>query len=242
MDKEGHDQTNVPVFESKDIGSQPTTQFFPGADKEKLKQHKQEKRTNKNRKKLGIALSIVAAIALVTIIVVAVVTNIPKKGRFDWTHEDFPENLDEFKEKTFSLVFSDGYNFAGAAEFVYFAVDDTEDEERKFALQVFHAEVMSYGGYFDSAKTELERLEAVASTNERKYILYNTMVGVYYRSGDTALAADYYEKLNALDVPENQAEYIGDDDANSANSAAETVKQAEEAIKNAEEKSNEQAN
>ena len=238
MDSEGQDQNSSPVFESKDIGSQPTVEFFPGAEKQKLKKKRQEKSSRHNRKKLAIIFFVIAIIA-VFVMVIAIVTNLPKSDKHVWTHADFPENIDDLKEKAFSIVFEGEGTYADAAEYVYFAVDDTEDEDRQFTLQAFHAEVMSYGGYFNSAKTELERLEALAATDARKYTLYNTMVGVYFRSGDTALANEYYDKLNALDVPENQVDYQGSDDGSDAESVEQTVHETEETIRQAEEKAKE---
>ena len=234
MDSEGQDQNSSPVFESKDIGSQPTVEFFPGAEKQKLKEKRQEKASHNNRKKLAIIFCVIAAVVVV-VMVVAIVANLPKSNKHVWTHADFPENIDDLKEKAFSIVFDGEGTYADAAEYVYFAADDTTDEDRQFDLQVFHAEIMSYGGYHNSAKTELERLEALAGTDARKYTLYNTMVGVYFRSGDSALANDYYDKLNALDVPQNHVDHKGGDDSSDAESTAESVRESEEAIKKAEE-------
>lgn len=107
------------------------------------------------------------------------------------------------------MVFKEEYTFAEVGEYVRWAVDDTDDEDRKFELNVFHAQLMVLGGYKTAATSEIEYLEKYATTDARKYILYTAATFIYYYADNSSLAAEYHEKADALDVPENHGDWVG---------------------------------
>lgn len=212
------DTTGDVVFKTEDIGNKATSEVFSnvkGGNKAKNKDAEkiEKRRTRVTRKTLFTIFGTLIGLIL-TIMVIFVILNLINPQGKKYTREDFPEDMNELQEKAYGIAFENEnkVSFANAVEYIDYAIENTNDEDRQFELKTFHARMMYYAGYEYAAEKEIESLEDDANTDHRKYLLYTQAAFIYYHAGDNSKALEYNEKANALDVPENQGEWPGEDD------------------------------
>ena len=213
------DPKNGVVFKTEKIGDKATTEYFSnvkGEDQKKNNEAIERRRVKITRKTLFIIFGTLIGIILVVMLIFVIVNLINPQGK-KYTAEDFPDNMTELENKAVEIAFEvvpDGQkvSFLTAADYIDQAIENTTDEDRKFELKTLHARMMMMAGYGYAATKEIEKLEPEANTDQRKYQLYRQAAFVYFYYGDKSLAEQYADKADALDVPENQGEWIGDDD------------------------------
>ena len=209
---EGQNNTNI-SFDSEKIGTRPTVDYFSNIDGGRKDDDKiSRNRTRVTRKTLTIILAALGAILLViTIIFLVNVLGGPKPTQY--TSDDFPEDMNAFEEKAYSLVYSEGWSYGEVSTFIDYAIADSKDAERTLRLKLLRAEFLRLGGYTDAAENEMKTLIENAYTDAQKYIVLSAAAHFYYFAGDTDLAELYQWQADQLDVPENQGEWLEDTSA-----------------------------
>ena len=206
---EGQNNTNI-SFDSQKIGARPTVDYFSNIDGNRKDNQKiQRRRTRVTRKTLAIILAaLAAALVVVTIIFLINVLGGPKPRQYN--SNDFPENINEFEEKAYSLVYSEGWSYGEVSTFIDYAIADSKDADRTLQLKLLRIEFLRLAGYTEAAEGELKNLLENTYADSQKYLVLMAAANFYYNTGDVDLALTYQWQANQLDVPQNQGEYLDD--------------------------------
>lgn len=209
---EGQNNTNI-SFDSQKIGTRPTVDYFSNIDggrkdDEKIQRH----RTRLTRKALTIILAALGAI-LVVVTIIFLVNIIGGNKPREYTSDDFPQNINDFEEKAYSLVYSDGWSYGEVATFIEYAIADSKDPERTLQLKLMRIEFLRQAGYVEAAEGELIYLLENTYDDPSKYLVYMAAANFYYNIGDVGLAETYQLIADRLDVPQNQGDWLDDDTA-----------------------------
>ncbi len=206
---EGQNSPNI-SFDSQKIGTRPTVNYFSnidggGKDDKKV----QRRRTRLTRKALVIVLVALGAVLLIVTTVFLVNVLSGEKPR-EYNSSDFPEDINDFEKKAYSLVYSESWSYGETATFIGYAIADSKDPERALRLKLLHAEFMRLGGYEESAENEIKYLLENTYDVGQQYLVLMAASNFYYNFGDQSLAELYQWQAGQLDVPENMADYLDD--------------------------------
>ncbi len=212
MDKEGQ-RPNTPVFQSGNIGSKATPEYFVNVKGGKKDQEKVEKKRSRvSRKTLTIILGIVAGILIVILMVVLISNFVRPRG--SRTEEVMPTTQTEIEDRAYKVLYSTGEDgYENAIVYLNDLIKDMGDlnysSELIFDAYATRAYIAYQAGGADVAIDEALRLVKEADTDEKKYSIYRVLFYIYGKEGNKEKRKFYSDMMDELNVPENKIDGMG---------------------------------
>ena len=207
MDKEGQ-RPNTPVFQSGNIGSKATPEYFVNVKGGKKDQEKVEKKRSRiSRKTLTLIFSCIAA-AIIIVLTVALIANLTSRPKGSRTDEVLPDSKSEIEKRAYKVLYSTGEDgYENAIVYLNDLIRDMGDlnynSELIFDAYATRALIAYQAGGEDVAINEALRLLKEADTVNKKYSIYSTLILIYSQEGDNEKRDFYRSMVSELDTETN---------------------------------------
>ena len=211
MDNEGQ-SANPPVFNSGDIGSQATPEYFSNVkggkkDKEKVEQ----KRARISKKTLFTILGAVFAV-LILVLGIALIANLTSRHRGSRTDEEMPTTMQEIEQRTYKHLYHDNVlDYKNALYYLNDLMKDMRDlnqnQELIFNSKALRARLVYQGGLKQAGIDEALRLAKEADTDYEKFYIYSVLSYIYNQEKNAEKRDFYMDLLKELNYnPETEGE------------------------------------
>lgn len=202
MDKEGQ-RPNTPVFQSGNIGSKATPEYFVNVKGGKKDQEKVEKKRSRiSRKTLTLIFSCIAA-AIIIVLTVALIANLASRPKGSRTDEEMPTTIDEVEKRTYEHLYTgDTADYPVAVTYISDLIKDMEDTNQNkdliFCSKILRTRIAFRGGLREKAIELALALTEEADTDYQKNCAYNALSYMYNQEQNTEKRDFYMDLLKEL--------------------------------------------